>query len=415
MNNIAKSSSGKIKFLLVVICMSIMSIGMPDAALGTAWPFIREDMGLSLDAQGILPIVHSVFFVLVCAFNGNIAKYIGGEKRCLLGLILLSASFFLFSAAPNFLIIVVLYGFIGISASLVSNSIGEYSAANLTSRQYNWTSCFFGLGATVSPIIMTQMILFAGWRQGYASIASFQGLAAIFVLVSIFVGVWKVAETAKIPDKAENKPSEPADSANTAGSVEPASVESAESGRFITATRYKFLNLCIFFLYVGMEIATAHWIVSIMIESRGLYIGSAGIFPTVFFGCFMAGRILFGFFAKWLSNMTILRIAVFLIAIGFALLAFTNNIIGIAIVGFGHAPIFPVLMHETPRRFGRKTLSKMVGFKLAAGSAGAALLSSGVGLALSRISPEVFFPIVIIITAAVFIINEIVVGALRRV
>ena len=400
MNNIIKSGSGKTKFLFVVICLSLMSIAMPAASLGTAWPFVRDDMGLRLDAAGILPIIDSLFFILICTFNGQIAKYLRGEKRCLIGLILLSACFFAFSAAPNFLFIAIMTSFVGISTSLINNSISEYSAANLTARQYNWTACFFGLGATVSPIIMTQMILFAGWRSGYVTIASFQSIAAVLMLLSIMAWVWKKSPNEKSDDTAE---------INT-------SAEHAEPGKhFITAARYKFLSLIIFFLYVGMEVATALWIVSVMIEARGLYIGSAGIFPTVFFGCLMAGRLLFGFFAKWLGNMKILRVAIALIAVGFALLVFTNSIIGIALVGLGHAPVFPTLMHETPRRFGRKTLSKLVGFQLAVGSAGSALVSAGMGLALTRISPEAFFPIVIIISVTVFVINEIVAGALRRV
>ena len=398
MNNFAKTNSNKIRFLFVVICLSIMSIGMPAASLGTAWPFVREDMGLRLETAGILPIIDSIFFILICTFNGRIAMYIKGEKRALIGLILLSTCFFAFSAAPNFVFIAVLTAFVGISTGLINNSISEYSAANLTARQYNWTACFFGLGATISPIVMTQMIQLAGWRQGYVSIASFQALAAVLMLLSIIAGVWKK-------------------STDAVGSGESTKTDTHdETGKsFITDMRYKFLNLIIFFLYVGMEIATALWIVSIMIESRGMYIGSAGFFPTVFFGCLMVGRLLFGFFAKWLSNMTVLRVAIALIAIGFTLLAFTNSIIGIAIVGLGHAPMFPVLMHETPRRFGRKVLSKMVGFQLAAGSAGAALISYGVGHALSRISPEAFFPIVIIIAAVVFVTNEIVAASLRRI
>ena len=390
----------------MVIGLSIMSFAMPDAALGTAWPFIREDMGLPLEAAGILPIIHSVFFVLICILNGRIAKYISMEKRNLLGLFMISASFFIFSSAPNFIVLVVIMAFVGCSSSLINNGITEFCAGNLTSRQYNWTACFFGLGASLSPVIITQMILISSWRQGYVIIAGFQGFVALLMLLSIKMGVWPSPK--KAPSVTENESEKTAEFAESDESSEPA-------GGFISAKRYQILNMLIFFLYVGMEIATVLWVVSVLIESRGLDIAAAGLFPTVYFACLMTGRLLFGFFAKWAGNMTILRMAIALTVAGFTLLTFTNSIIGIAVCGLGHAPMFPVLMHETPRRFGKQVLSKLVGFQLAAGSAGAAIISYAVGLILTNISPEALFPFMISVSLIVFIINEIVARSLRRV
>ena len=388
---------GKAKtyILLAAIYLSFIALGLPDGALGLAWPIIRMEMGIPLEAVGILTTVSSVFYVFMSSQNGRISKYAGTDKTNLLGICFLSAAFFVFATAPNFAVLAAMMVLAGTGAALIDTGLNDYMSRHFSARHMNWMHCFWGMGAAISPIIMAQMILLDGWRMGYASIAGIQGFIALLVAASVLKGIWKRESKEEGTQEGESK------TRNT-------------QRRYLSARRHGFLQMLAFFLFVGIEGSIALWISSILIESRGLPVEAVGIFPATYFACIMLGRILFGFAAAKLGNMAIMRIGIAMAAAGILVLAFTNSVAGIALAGLGAAPIFPCLMHESSNRFAPDALSKLVGYQMAAAGAGGATFALLVGLSLSHISLEALFPIVLILAAAVMIINETLAWNLRR-
>ena len=381
--------------LLSAIYLSFIALGLPDGALGLAWPIIRKEMAMPLEAVSIMTTVSSVFYVLVSSQNGRISKYIGIDKMNLLGLSFFVAAFLVFSVAPNFALLVVMAIFVGTGAGLIDTSLNDYMSRHFSARHMNWMHCFWGMGAAISPIIMTQMILLGSWRAGYASIAGIQGFVAVLVAVSIAKGAWKRSGEKEEEAKEQHK-------------------EEGRTRRYLSARKHGFLQMLTFFLLVGVEGSVALWISSILIESRGLSVEAAGIFPAAYFAAIMAGRLFFGFAAAKLGNMAIMRTGLALAAAGIVVLAFTNSVIGIVLAGLGIAPIFPCLMHESSRRFAPDVLSRLVGYQIAAAGAGGATFAVLMGLSLSRISLESLFPIMLVLAVAVTAINEALAWRLRR-
>jgi predicted MFS family arabinose efflux permease len=120
----------------------------------------------------------------------------------------------------------------------------------------------------------------------------------------------------------------------------------------------------------------------------------------------MAGRFIFGYVTDRFSGSNVIRTGLLLSVSGLLILTFTNNIVGIALVGFGFAPVFPCLMNETKNRFNPAILSKLVGLQVAAAGAGVALSAIVMGRILNLISLEALFPTVIICVVITFCMNE---------
>jgi hypothetical protein len=50
------------------------------------------------------------------------------------------------------------------------------------------------------------------------------------------------------------------------------------------------------------------------------------------------------------------------------------SVVAIAVLGLALAPIYPLLMHDTPRRFGHAAARHMVGYQIAAASSAIAIV-----------------------------------------
>jgi fucose permease len=83
------------------------------------------------------------------------------------------------------------------------------------------------------------------------------------------------------------------------------------------------------------------------------------------------------------------RAGIFVAGFGLALFAFDlgpfGALAGIVLIGFGYAPIYPCLMHETPRRFDPATTRKVVGRQVASAYLGGMLLPPLIGLVAGRL------------------------------
>jgi len=374
-----------VPILLALVYLSFFALGLPDGALGVAWPIIREQMALPLDQVSIIFISHSIFYGLASGFSGTIAAFLKLEKINFLGLVLMAFGLLGFAMSPSFIMLVSMTVFSGMGMGLVDSSLNAYMAKHFSSRYMNWLHCFWGMGAAVSPFLMTRMIMSHSWRAGYASISIIQWVTALVVLISLLRGIWKMEE--KLNEDGQLK---------------------TERKPFLALKRFQFMQIFIFFLYAGFEYSMSIWIPSILLESRGMDLEVAGWYPTAYFAGIMAGRMVFGFLAGKFSNVAIIRCGFLMALAGLAIMAFSNLILGMALIGFGFGPVFPCLMHETSSRFSPSILTKLVGYQIAAVGAGVAVISSMIGQLLTHVSLEALFPAVMILVVLAFLLNEII-------
>ena len=373
-----------IYILLAAAYLSFVALGFFDGAFSVAWPVLRYDMRLELEQAGVLIIVNSIFWTLSGSQIGRLLRYTSSEKLTLFGITALMLALLGFSLAGSFGALMFVAGLAGFGSGLIDSGLNSYMARNFSSRHMNWLHCCWSMGAAISPIIMAQMIMSASWRVGYVSLAAIQGVIAVFVLISMLCGAWIIRE----------------------GRTHNSSSLDTTNARFLTQPHFQYMHMAIFFLFMGVDYSIGFWTTSVLLESRGLDIEHAGMYPAVYFASIMLGRIVSGYLAKYFRNITMIRVGFMLAITGIMILMHSNSLFGMSLIGFGLAPIYPCLMHETSRRFAPDVLAKLVGYQVASASLGVAILGPATGLILTHISLEALFPIGIFFAVSVFTINE---------
>ena len=369
----------KVAFILTIIYLSLFSQGLNDGTLGVAWPSIRYEMGSPLEHAGFLTITSFTMYSVMAPIVSQLYKFLKSHTIALLGVILMIIGNIGFFVAPAFFMLIIMIGIVASGQAFIETSFSSYLAKHFSARYMNWALCFWGMGASVSPLIMTQMIILFDWRIGYLVLIFMQACVVILSYIGIKKGIWSKEDTIR-RKKREHK--------NTKVKLS-----------------YQVLQMSTFFIFTGTQTAIGFWVTSVMLESRGLSVGSAGMYPALYFGFIMVGRLFFGGMANRYSNMNLMRLGFLAACMGIALLMVTTHVLGIILIGFGVAPIFPCLIHETTRRFNSDAVERQMGFQLSAAGFGE-IISSSMGFVLAVISLEALFPITLLLLVVAFIINE---------
>ena len=396
--------------LLTVIYISFFALGLPTGAFAMAWPGVVYEMNVLVEQAGIFLMVNVVFYSLTSSQLWRIYRYLHVEKVNLIGAGIMVFSLLGLGFSPDFTVFILFSAVIGVGGGMMDTSINTYMAESFSARHINWLHGFWGMGSAVGPVIMTQMMVLLSWRAGYYALAAVTLLSFLIILASIISNIWKKEAKAMERKAAEE----------TALIETGAACESGQpiQRRYLTKVRHQFLEVFMFFVYGSMEYSLGFWITIVLLESRGLPLEVVGMFPAVFYGGLMAGRMAFGFIAEKMRDLTMIRLGLTLSLIGVFMLvpegAAAFGLFGVALAGAGFAPVFPCLVHDTANRFAPSLLTKLVGYEMTACALGVAVLSSLKGPVLANVSLELLFPMTIGLIVITFLCNEILERATNR-
>lgn len=373
------------RLILIILYLSFISLGLPDEILGVAWPAMRSGFGLPLSSAGIL--------ISLIAVIGAFSGFISGWFICRFSITtILIASGTLtacgilgYGLSDSWAVLILFAIPQGLGAGTIDASLNNYVAENYSSRHMNWLHGFWGIGATMGPLIMTFSLgSDYGWRLGYVIIASLQfSLTLTFLLTRNF---WKSLK-------------------NTAPDV-----KQAPSGCAYKFTSPDSLNaMAVFFLYTGLEFSVGMWFYSLMVETRGVSPELAGVLISLYWGFLTFGRFGIGFIANKLGNLRIIFYSLHG-ALLCSLLLMTDNVwlnaIGLCGMGLSLSAIYPCSMHQTPQRFGSVYAKSLTGYQAGAGGLGVALLPPLIGVILNHSSltwlPALLLVLVILLELAAF-------------
>jgi fucose permease len=170
-----------------------------------------------------------------------------------------------------------------------------------------------------------------------------------------------------------------------------------------------WFSLALFFVYAGTEVTAGQWSFSLFVQSRETPTAVAGLLVSAYWGSLTLGRVLFGVLVTRVSTDSLLR-ACILVAIAAGGVIWLNvpivSWLALAVLGLVLAPIFPVLIAETPARLGRAQTANAVGLQVAAAVLGGAGLPAGVGVLAARLSLEVVGPCLVAAGLAQLVLHE---------
>ncbi|AEC02864.1 MFS transporter [Parasphaerochaeta coccoides] len=371
--------------LLVIIYASFISLGLPDALLGSTWPVIRVDIAASVGAAGYISFIASACTILSSIASGRILARFGVGKVTVFSVFLTAIALYGFSKAPAYWWFLILAFPLGLGAGGVDTGLNWFIAGNYEARHMNWLHAFWGVGALLGPNIMAGNLTAGGtWRNGYGTVALLQSILVIILTGAI--PLWKiVADRKALPDRQKVE--------------EQARIASGQPMLFYVKRPGVLLSMGAFLLYCAFETTLGLWSSSYLVETRSLTPVLAARWTSLFYGSIMAGRLISGFLTFTLSSRVIFRSGMALMVAGSLCFLLPvgpyGALAGIILAGLGGGPLLPTWIHLTPRRFGTQYSGRIIGIQMASSYVGISLLSPLFGLIFSKTAMDLL-PVVLL-------------------
>ncbi len=348
--------------LLVIIYVSFISLGLPDAVLGSAWPVMHVDLDLPLWSAGIIAATTSMGTVISALLSTKVIARFGTGKVTLISVLMTALSLLGFSVSPHIVLLLLFALPLGLGAGSVDTALNNYVALHYKARHMSWLHSFWGVGASMGPAIVALALTFGySYRGGYRSIGALQLLLVLVLAFS--VRLWKDQDSKQVSGQ-------------------------AQSNREALKIRGVPLALLTFFLYCSLEIATGLWATTYLVQVKGLDPARAALWGGLYYMGITGGRILSGFITFRVPNnqMTFGGLGLCLVSL-LLFLSPDANVAGFALVllGLGSAPIFPSMIHETPRRFGVGASQAIIGMQMATAYVGNMVMPPVVGALASTV------------------------------
>lgn len=342
--------------LLVVIYIAFISLGLPDALLGSAWPSIYKEISVPVSYAGIISMIISGGTIISSLFSNRLIQKLGTGMVTVISVAMTAAALFGFAFSGSF-VQLCLWGIpYGLGAGSVDAALNNFVALHYKSRHMSWLHCFWGIGATLGPYIMG-FCLVNGWKwnSGYQVIGIIQVILVICLLVSL--PLWRAKQNG---EKEEEQ---------NALNLSIAEVLKLRGAKAI---------LTAFFCYCALESTAGLWASSYMVLARDISTETAAKWTSLFYFGITIGRFLSGFVSEKFSDKNMVRIGQAFAAAGVLLLFIIPNkeavLIGLILVGFGCAPIYPSLLHATPDNFGADKSQAIMGMQMACAYVGSTFM-----------------------------------------
>jgi hypothetical protein len=351
--------------LLAIIYVAFISLGLPDALLGAAWPSMYRDFSVPVSYSGIIFMIIAGGTIVSSLQSDRLTKKLGAGAVTAISVLTTALALFGFSISHSYIALCLWAIPYGLGAGSVDAALNNYVAIHYASRHMSWLHCMWGIGASLGPYIMGYALTGgAGWNSGYRYIAVLQiGLTAVlFFSLPLWRGQAKIACKTEAAD-------------TKATPIPLRHVVMIPGAKEIMLT---------FFCYCAVEQTANLWASSYLVLHRGVSAETAAGFASLFFVGITAGRFLSGFLTLLLNDTQMIRLGQGLIAVGIITLLLPfgtiTSLVGLLLIGLGCAPVYPSIIHATPANFGEDKSQAMIGVQMASAYAGTCLMPPVFGL-----------------------------------
>jgi len=327
-------------------------------------------LNVPLHYAGFISMIIAGGTVVSSIFSERIIKRFGTGIVAAVSVLMTAAALFGFSISNIFWALCLCAVPLGLGAGSIDAALNNYVALHYKARHMSWLHCFWGIGASVGPIIMSVYLVNSNsWNSGYRTISIIQ----IFLVLLLFLSLplWK-------------------NNMQNANLLQHKSIKFKE---LFLITGVKQI-LLVFFCYCTIETIVGLWGASFLVVIKDIPPEIAAKWIALYYIGITAGRFISGFITIKLSNRQMIRLGQILIGCGIIVLVlpFGNNTLlpGLFLIGLGCAPIFPSLLHSTPKNFGEENSQAIMGIQMASAYIGTTLMPPIFGQIASYISFNIF-------------------------
>ncbi|NEG95637.1 MFS transporter [Bifidobacterium sp. SMB2] len=373
--------------LLAVIYVAFISLGLPDAVLGSAWPVMYHQFAVPVSYAGVVSMIISAGTIVSSLMSDRLTLKLGAGRITAISVAMTAVSLGGFSFSSQFWMLCLWAIPYGLGAGGVDAALNNYVALHYASRHMSWLHCMWGLGATAGPYIMGfALTRDFGWNNGYRWISILQIVLTALIVLSL--PLWKARSgvSAAAADAA----------GDGAGETAAADAERKPLGLFgVLAIPGAKSILIMFFCYCGLELTTGLWAASYMVLNRGVDADRAAAWASLFYLGITAGRAISGFMTMRFDDPTMIRIGQAIIALGVIVIALPfggtmTPLVGLILIGLGCAPTYPCMIHSTPTYFGADKSQAIIGVQMATAYLGSLSAPPLFGLIANHVSIGLF-------------------------
>ena len=370
-------------FLLGIIYLSFISLGLPDALLGSAWPKIYLEFQVPVSYAGAISMIIALGTILSSLLSDRLTRKFGTGAVTATSVGVTAFALWGFSISHSFWMLCIWAIPYGLGAGSVDASLNNYVALHYASKHMSWLHCMWGVGATIGPYIMGAALTGgASWNTGYRIISVMQVVLTAIIVFSL--PKWK-GRNVSAEEHTESKP--------------------LSLKEILAIPGAKAIMIC-FFCYCAVEQTTMLWASSYLNLAKGVAAQTAASFAGMFCIGITIGRGINGFIAMKLKDSQMIRMGQAIIFLGIVvmMLPFGDvfSLLGFSLIGLGCAPVYPCIIHSTPEHFGAERSQALIGVQMASAYVGTCLMPPLFGLMANHISIHLL-PVYLLILLTVMV------------
>ena len=332
--------------LLIVIYIAFIGLGVPDSLIGSAWPAIHTELNISVESVSIVTFLISVCTVLSSMFSTRILNKLGTAKVTAFSTAMTAAALLGYSFAPNFWFMIPLAVVLGLGAGAIDSGLNNYVALHCKASHMNYLHCFYGVGVSLSPYLMSQALSNVGWRGGYRYAFYVQAFIAVLLIIS--VPLWKKTSSA----------------------------EGTEEEKEVNLTLMQMAKMpevrlvwVIMLVTNAIEYACGVWGSTYLVEVKGFDTEHGALALTIYYVGMSIGRFVSGLLADRIGTWKRIGIGTVILAPAVAVMLLplhgAVSVIGLFFIGLGNGSIYPNMIHLTPHNFGKEVSQSIMGSQIA--------------------------------------------------
>ncbi len=332
--------------LLVVIYVAFIGLGVPDSLIGSAWPAIHTELGIPVEMVSILTFLISGCTVLSSMFSTRILNKLGTAKVTAFSTAMTALSLLGFSLVPSFLFMIPLAIVLGLGAGAIDSGLNNFVALHCKASHMNFLHCFYGVGVSLSPYIMSQAFSNVGWRGGYRY--AFYVQLAIAILLIISLPMWKKTSTE----------------------------EQVEEEKGVTLTLLQMAKKSdvrqvwvIMLMTNAIEYACGVWGSTYLVKEKGFEIENGALALTIYYVGMSIGRFISGLLANKIKTWKRIFIGSIILAPAIVIMLLPLPdvfcVVALFLIGLGNGSIYPNMIHLTPHNFGKDVSQSIMGSQIA--------------------------------------------------
>ena len=376
--------------LLALIYVCFISLGLPDSLLGSAWPVLHAELNVPVSFAGIISTTIFAGTILSSLFSDRLLRKFGAGKVTAVSVVMTALALLGFAVSNRFWQLVLWSVPYGLGAGGVDAILNNYVALHFKAQHMSWLHCMWGVGASISPYIMSfALISLNNWSYGYLIVSVIQIVLSAVIFVSI--PMWKKGST-------------------EAGGGEGTKGKALSLGEIfkIGGALPCFLT---FFAYCSLELTTSLWASSYLVQKWEFTPEAAAGYASMFYIGITLGRFVNGFLAMRLSDRFLIRMGLGIITLGIALLLIPYYsflaLLGFIVIGLGCAPIYPCIIHMTPDVFGKDKSQAIIGVQMAFAYTGFLVMPPLFGVIAEYISISLLPVFQFVLLALMFLMHEV--------